>query len=581
LKAGGAYLPIDPGYPEERIDFMLKDSGAKILLTGRELSDFSSPQAFKISPQGTSSLAYIIYTSGSAGKPKGVMIQHRSLVNRLNWMQDKFSIEPGDTLLQKTPFTFDVSVWEIFWWSLVGARLSVLVPGGEKDPALIVETIEKTKVTVLHFVPSMLNAFLEYVKSNHAGGRLRGLRHVIASGEALTLTQVKLFNELLYETNGIKLTNLYGPTEATIDVSFFDCSTGESLERVPIGKPIDNIRLYVVNTQLHLQPTGIAGELCIAGDGLGRGYLNRPGLTAEKFDQDLWDYQDYHDEKRLKLKELRRTGKKNEINQKLLQGVQGDGFLEKSPPGRRRQNIYRTGDLARWLPDGNIDFLGRMDHQVKIRGFRVELGEIEARLLKLQEIKETVVLSRKPADADVSSLFAYFVSDSDFSVTRLRGYLSQHLPDYMIPSHFVKVETIPLTANGKIDRKALEALGKRLLPGTAYAPPGSETERKIVDAWKEVLRLDKVGIHDNYFDLGGTSFEIIRVNTKLKEVFQVDIPLVNMFRFTTVYSLAKYLEEGKGEIRGREEKFKKGKESQMQRRQKRKGQRRQQEEVNQ
>jgi amino acid adenylation domain-containing protein len=298
LKAGGAYLPIDPGYPEERIRYLLTDSQAKVLVTSPErnlcLDGEKIPIIGPIGPIGpikpiqtrtrtAASLAYVIYTSGSTGRPKGVGIEHVSLVNRLNWMQRKYPLQVGDIILQKTPFTFDVSVWELLWWAAEGARVCFLVPGGEKDPAVIADTIERVGITVIHFVPSMLNAFLEYVKTVNAAAKLLNLKQVFASGEALTLLQVKAFDELLHKPNGTKLANLYGPTEAAIDVTYFDCTTGEELEKVPIGKPIDNIQLYILNKDDQLQPIGVPGQLCIAGIGLARGYINRPDLTTEKF----------------------------------------------------------------------------------------------------------------------------------------------------------------------------------------------------------------------------------------------------------------------------------------------------------
>jgi amino acid adenylation domain-containing protein len=335
LKAGGAYMPIDPDYPERRISYMLKDSDVGVLLTtprlrekvktgvgeGSGQSQELPIQAISIekdifygtkstlststgrdnsshivSPPG--SLAYIIYTSGSTGKPKGVLVEHRPVINRLNWMQREYPIGPGDVILQKTPFTFDVSVWELFWWSSRGAMLRLLNPGEEKNAGAIVKAIAGSQVTTMHFVPSMMNAFLEYL--DETGTRnikaLAGLRQVFSSGEALTIQQVEKFNTLLNRANKTKLANLYGPTEATVDVSYFNCPPGEKLTKVPIGKPIDNIRLYVVDRKMSLQPVGVTGELCIGGDGLARGYLNRPELTAEKFDRDLWDYLDYHDE---------------------------------------------------------------------------------------------------------------------------------------------------------------------------------------------------------------------------------------------------------------------------------------------
>ncbi|NLW45808.1 MAG: amino acid adenylation domain-containing protein, partial [Firmicutes bacterium] len=466
LKAGGAYLPISPEYPEERITYMLQDSKALVLLTNATFKDkaafegevlcledeglYSGDDSNPALVNKPTDLAYVIYTSGSTGKPKGAMIEHYSLVNRLNWMQKQYSIGPEDTILQKTPYTFDVSVWELFWWSITGAGVCFLKPGGEKDPEAIVEAIEKNHISTMHFVPSMLIAFLGYLENGVNLERLKSLRQVFASGEALKPQQVTKFNRLLFETNGTKLHNLYGPTEATIDVSYFDCSSGGELETIPIGKPIDNINLYVLNRANQLQPVGVPGELYIAGDGLARGYLNRPELTAEKFVE-------------------------NPFN-----------------PGKR---MYKTGDLARWLPDGNVEYLDRIDNQVKVRGFRIELGEIESELLKHEQIKETVVSALDDQEGN-KYLCAYLVTETELPVMELRDYLSQSLPEYMIPSYFIRLEQIPLTPNGKVDRKALPVPEGDINTGRAYEAPTNEIEENLVNIWKEVLGVDRIGIND-------------------------------------------------------------------------------------
>ena len=543
LKAGGAYLPIDPGYPEERIQYMLKDSNANFLVTTPGLSEKLSivncqllivndmpPKSRRLNnpPKEansinnyqltinnlqleSSNLAYIIYTSGSTGKPKGVMIRHYSLVNRLNWMQKKYRLDSRDTILQKTPFTFDVSLWELFWWAIAGARLCLLVPGGEKTPSEMVDAVQKNHITVVHFVPSMLKVFLEFIKESGEIGKLSSLKRVIASGEALTASLVKLFNDTLWGFNHTGLSNLYGPTEATVDVSFFDCPVEGPIETVPIGKPIDNIKLYILDGYLNLQPVGITGELGITGDGLARGYLNRQELTAEKF----------------------------------VKHMSYRSFMS---------CIYLTGDLARWLDDGSIEFLGRIDHQVKIRGFRVELGEIESQLLKHKKIKQAVVLPGEPPGRVQDKkpgqhLTAYIVPGGEITIPALKDHLSKELPAYMIPSHFVRVEKIPLTPNGKIDRNALTGSGVHLKTGVAFTPPRNDTEKKIAAIWKEVLQLDRVGIHENFFDLGGTSLDVIRVNMKLKEIFNENEIVMLMFRYTTIGSFARYLDQKAGKAK--------------------------------
>ena len=426
LKAGGAYLPIAPDNPPERIRYVLQDAGVLVLLVQQKTAqlvsfegkiiNLESPDTCQGSEENPRSinqpgdLAYVIYTSGSTGRPKGVMVEHRSVVNRLHWMQAAYPIGPDDVLLQKTPYYFDVSVWELFWWAMVGAKLCFLRPRGEKIPMVLVEAIRRQRVTVLHFVPSMLNVFLEYLDGRDAAtfAGLASLRRVFASGEALMPTHVRKFNDLLGGKSGARLTNLYGPTEATVDVTFFDCPTGNDFDRVPIGRPIQNTRLHIIRDG-HAALIGEPGELCIAGVGLARGYLNNPALTAEKF-----------------------TGN----------------------PLQPGETIYRTGDIARWLPDGNVEYLGREDQQVKIRGLRIELGEIENTIREFSGVTECVVIVKRYSES-VVLIVAYLVGRTALDLAGLKAHLKERLPDYMVPSHFERIPEIPLTATGKADRNAL------------------------------------------------------------------------------------------------------------------------------
>jgi amino acid adenylation domain-containing protein len=426
VKAGGAYLPVSPDNPPDRIAYMLKNGEVKILLVQKKTAgrvafggrtiDLDDPGTYRGSTtppaviNGPRDLAYVIYTSGSTGRPKGVMIEHRSLVNRLHWMQQAYPIDESDVILQKTPYSFDVSVWELFWWALQGAKLCLLMPGGERNPLAILEAIKKHNVSVMHFVPSMLNVFLEYLDGKDAGvlRSLASVRRVFASGEALTPSHVRKFNDIWGGKTGARLTNLYGPTEATVDVSYFDCPTHNVFENIPIGRPIHNTKFYVVRDGKQTA-VGESGELCIAGVGLARGYLNSAALTAEKFTDNPVD------------------------------------------PGER---IYRTGDIARWLPDGNIEYLGREDHQVKIRGLRIELGEIENTVREYPGITDCVAVVKKYSE-NVILIIAYVVCKSDLEVEGLKHYLKRRLPDYMIPNRFEKIDEMPLTPSGKADRKAL------------------------------------------------------------------------------------------------------------------------------
>ncbi|MCC9024179.1 non-ribosomal peptide synthetase [Bacillus nakamurai] len=510
LKAGGAYVPIDPDYPEERIRYILEDSGARILLTQHHVKE---PAAFagtvvdlddtsvydddgsNLKPlAGADDMAYVIYTSGSTGKPKGVMVEHRPVINRLMWMQETYPIGSGDTILQKTAITFDVSVWELFWWALAGAKMCLLPPGGEKNPEMIWNTIEEQGITTMHFVPAMLHAFLEYAEGQqaHRQMKLRTLRQVFASGEALTPAHTARFHRFITPVNGARLINLYGPTETTVDVSYFNCEADQAYASVPIGKPISNIQLYMMTPgSMQLQPVGVPGELCIAGDGLARGYLNRPELTSEKF---------------------------------------------VDHPFEAGKRMYRTGDLARWLPDGNIEYLGRIDHQVKIRGYRIELGEVEAALLQLESVKEAIVIAIEEEGS--KQLCAYLVGDESLKTLQLKQQLLHKLPAYMIPAYFVRVEEMPLTANGKIDRKALPAPDGNMPTGTEYAAPRTLVEKQLFEIWKEVLAHSDLGIKDNFFDVGGHSLKVLQLIHQINAVMGIKMHYHAVYDFPTIETMA-------------------------------------------
>ncbi len=426
LKAGAAYLPLSPDDPTERLAFVLADADVKIVLvhgataarapTGLTTVDLESPAIF--AGAGTNlgatsdahDLAYVIYTSGSTGRPKGVMIEHRSVVNRLHWMQQAYPIGEGDVLLQKTPYCFDVSVWELFWWAIEGATLTMLPPRGERLPQVLLEIARRDRVTVMHFVPSMLNVFLEYLagRPEKVRAALPTLQRVFASGEALSPAHVQKFNDTIGKITGCRLTNLYGPTEATVDATYFDCPAEGEIDRIPIGRPIQNMQAHILRDGLPVKP-GETGELCLSGVGLARGYLNNPELTREKFPAS--DF---------------------------------------APDGR----IYRTGDLARWLPDGNIEYLGREDQQVKIRGLRIELEEIENCARRFPGVTDCAVAAKKYSES-ILLLIAYYVGRDDVDVAALKRHLQRQLPDYMVPDRFEKIAAIPLTASGKANRQAL------------------------------------------------------------------------------------------------------------------------------
>jgi amino acid adenylation domain-containing protein len=513
LKAGGAYLPLDPYSPATRVSFMMTEAGVGVLLTesrwreqlplGRaqvvcvdnweaELTQASGEAVVsRVSPEN---LAYIIYTSGSTGQPKGVMNRHSAIVNRLLWMQGRYNLGSADRVLQKTVFTFDVSVWEFFWPLITGACLVLARPGGHRESTYLVQVIQEQRITVLHFVPSMLRAFLE----EEGVSGCTTVRDVICSGEALSVE----LQERFYECLTARLHNLYGPTEAAVDVTAWECERGREI--VPIGCPIANTQLYIFNEEVEASPVGVAGELYIGGAGLARGYVNQPGLTAEKF---------------------------------VPHPLATEG-------GER---LYRTGDLARFLPDGNIEFLGRLDHQVKIRGFRIELGEIEAVLKQHPAVSEAIVLARQEAGSE-TRLGAYILPCAGAEVpttVEWRRHLQQQLPEYMIPSAFVTLEELPLTSSAKVDRRALLSMKLGGRPDEMpYVAPRTATEQLVADIWSQLLGVERVGLHDNFFELGGHSLLATQFTSRLRERFNVDVPLSALFTSVpTVEGMTKTIEE--------------------------------------
>ncbi|WNV87780.1 non-ribosomal peptide synthetase [Umezawaea sp. Da 62-37] len=504
LKAGGAYLPIDPGYPRDRIAYVLHDSAAPLVLTqarhaglvdGVEALDLDDEDNYAQdtrTPPVTGDardLAYVIYTSGSTGNPKGVRVEHRSVVNRIHWMQRAYPITDADVLLQKTPTSFDVSVWELFWWMFAGASVCLAEPGVERDPEELVAVIERARVTTVHFVPSMLGGFVDFVEAAGVRDGLATLRTVFASGEALAPHHVHRFTDVVA---GARLVNLYGPTEATVDVTHHACAGDE--RRVPIGRPIDNTRIHVLDGRSRPQPVGVPGELCIAGVGLARGYLGRPELTSERF---------------------------------------------ATAPHTGEDRVYRTGDLARWLPDGTIEYLGRMDHQVKVRGYRVELGEIEQRLREHPAVKDAVVVTRTAPDGQ-THLRGYVLSSAAVDESDLRAHLAVTLPDYMVPPRVLTLDAFPLSPNGKLDRRALP---EPTVETTGHVEPGTPVEIELARIWAEVLGYERIGAHDNFFASGGNSIHFVTVLAKARAV-GIGFTFQQFFANPTVAELARSVAEG-------------------------------------
>ena len=512
LKAGGAYVSLDPSYPRERLAFMIEDARVAVLLTQQRLTEQLPARGEELfcvdtewgrisqSSDGnpdsgvtSENLVYVIYTSGSTGKPKGAMNTHRGICNRLLWMQETFGLTEADRVLQKTPFSFDVSVWELFWPLLNGARLVMARPGGHRDVAHLVDLIAEQGITTVHFVPSMLQMFLE----DKEVGRCTSVKRVICSGEALPYAlQKRFFSRLEAE-----LHNLYGPTEAAVDVTHWACQRRSDRQIVPIGRPVANTQIYLLDGKLEPVPIGVPGELHIGGVQVGRGYLNRSELTVERFIPDPF---------------------RNE----------------------RGARLYKTGDLARYLPDGNIEYLGRLDHQVKIRGNRVELGEIETVLGQYPAVRETIVVAREDVPGE-KHLVAYVVSGNVPGPTagELRSFLNGKLPEYMLPSAFVMLEALPLTPSGKVDRGALPAPVERRASRDGYVAPKGPLEFLLAQIWEELLGVQGIGVRDDFFELGGHSLLAVRLMNQIERICGRKLPLASLFAGATIEHLAQVLLE--------------------------------------
>ncbi|RRS06556.1 amino acid adenylation domain-containing protein [Pseudoalteromonas sp. J010] len=521
LQAGGAYVPLDPEYPDERLSYMLENSPVASILTqskfaekvralscgdekitlldAKEPSFWSSSEAYPVALDSAvkpDNMAYVIYTSGSTGRPKGVMVTHKALMNRIVWMQREYQLTPSDVVLQKTPYSFDVSVWEFVWPMMSGATLVFAAPGRQGEPDYLSALINQQQVTTLHFVPSMLSSFLA-----HAPQQCPSVKRIFSSGEALGIKSATQFTQSFPNA---ALHNLYGPTEAAIDVTAFDCTQlvdTASLSSVPIGKPIDNIRLYILDDQLQLQPKGVPGELHIAGDGLARGYINQVALSAEKFINNPFE------------------------------------------PGER---MYKTGDLARWLADGNIEYLGRIDSQIKLRGFRIETAEIEYQLEQLAIVELACVVVQ--GEGVNQRLVAFVQSKSaanEHTSAQLKQHLSAVLPDYMVPAKFVILASLPLTASGKANRRALQTM-----PVTPSHSPVkndmtnlSSIEKKLKLLWSEVLEIDSSSFNtqDNFFDIGGNSLTVVEVAARIAKSFDCEFQPAMLFKFSSIETIAEHL----------------------------------------
>jgi amino acid adenylation domain-containing protein len=510
LKSGAAYVPYDPELPLSRLNMMLEDSRPVCVITQRKLSgnlrDYaglivpldSGLEAIELQPDSNPCIPvaprdaiYAIYTSGSTGVPKAAINTHEAVANRILWIQDRYPLEASDRVLQKTPYTFDVSVGEFFWPIVCGATLVIAEPGGHRDAAYIADLICSERITNIHFVPSMLREFLEARDLD----RCSSLKRVLSSGEALPPDLRNRF----YQRLGAELHNLYGPTETAVEVTYWDCSNQAPCATVPIGRPISNVTAYILDRYLVPVPIGVAGELHIGGIAVARGYLNRPELTAARFIPDTFD---------------------------------------KDPNAL----LYKTGDRARFLADGNIEYLGRLDNQVKLRGFRIELGEIESAILQSDQVQSAVVTLFE--DSPIGQcLVAYLVpAASGLDSQAIRAFLKERLPDYMIPAHFVFLESLPLLLNGKVNRGALPAPQQwSAAPQERYAAPSDSFERQLVEIWEALLATRPIGVNHNFFDLGGHSMLLARLLFQIERTFNRSLSMTTVFQNPTIAQLADLL----------------------------------------
>jgi amino acid adenylation domain-containing protein len=504
MKAGGAYVPMEPGYPAERLGWIAEDAGIKVVISQRRWAERLGNERGRVWLDGWEeiakqpksgvekeltgdNLAYVIYTSGSTGRPKGAMNTHRGIRNRLLWMQEYFGLESKDVVLQKTPFSFDVSVWEFFWPLMMGARLVMARPGGHQDSGYLVEVMEREQVSTVHFVPSMLDVFLE---EEDVGERCGSLRRVICSGEALSRSLQERFEKKL----GCGLYNLYGPTEAAVDVTVWECERGSQETVVPIGRPIANTQVYVLDEYGEPAPVGTTGEVYLGGEGLGRGYLGRADWTAERWVPDS------------------------------LGGTAG-------------ARLYRTGDVGKRRADGAVEYIGRGDQQVKLRGFRIELGEIEEALRGCAGVREAAVAVK--TEGGEGRLVGYVVGEKELGLSELRVELQRRLPEYMVPSAMMRLESLPLSPNGKLDRKALPTPDAgQLQLDQPYDAPRDTVEIELCRLWEEALRVPGIGIHQNFFELGGHSLMAVSLVNKIRQRFSVRMAAAAIFEAPTVAQLA-------------------------------------------
>jgi len=505
LKLAAVYVPIDKKYPKNRVEYLIRESECEIIL-GDAIEDFNYEvnDIIKVLPLSNDTseeienkqveingedTAYIIFTSGTTGNPKGVEMMHSNLLNLVSHMQSCYPVKNRDAFLFKSAFTFDASISELFGWFLDGGRLVILEKDGEKDPAIIADTIDKYKVTHINFVPSMLRIFLNTLKDEDKG-KLESLKYAFAGGEVFSSDFYKLAEEKCPKT---KIGNFYGPTETCVYAAGYMKKDDENYEKVPIGKPLGNVKIYLINQNGNLCAIGEPGEICISGAGVGKGYKNRLDLTKDKF---------------------------------VL---------------FNNERIYRSGDLGRYLPDGNIEYEGRIDSQVKLRGFRIETSEIEKVLRKFENIEDAIVVVHT-GEKEEKCLCAYLISSQELCLNDVKENLRKELPEFMIPAYFMQIDKKPLTVNGKVDMKALPEI-KEGIHSKEFIQPRSQVEKEVVEAFKKVLKIENVSVLDSFFELGGHSLNLIELINIINNKFSVQISLKEAFASQTVESIAKLINE--------------------------------------
>lgn len=520
VKLGAIYLPLDTHLPEARRKYILEDANAKLLLTDSKTLDkvvyIDALDVFEVIPGlknestdrpdvliNEEDIAYIIYTSGSTGQPKGVRCHHKGICNRLQWMQQDYPLSEHDVLIQKTPITFDVSIWELFWPLRIGASLVLAQPEEHKDSQLLIKTISNYGVTIIHFVPSMFNAFLNDMRAADC----MSLKKVFCSGEALSASAVDKFHTIYEHT---KLINLYGPTEASVDVSAWHCSRGEPSAIIPIGRPVANTKLYVLDEHMNRVPIGVIGELYIAGAQVAKGYLNRDKLTEERFVTDIFCH-------------------------------------------HSQQKMYKTGDLVRFRSDGVLEYHGRTDDQIKLRGFRIELDEIALTMERHPDIDQSVVVLQRHENG-LDFLVAYYTG-KELEHSDIRNFLLHALPEYMVPSFSWAVPSFELTSSGKVDKKSLPSLSMnaRNQEQIVFATPENELEEMVLKVWQEVLKQDKISVKANFVQMGGDSLMALAITSRLREALDMELSPDLVFGKSNIRLYAKHIEQTMIEIMEKEE----------------------------